>query len=282
MKVENFAILIVMVLIFNNTTAQTKFLLDTDIKIVSSKNIGMTQMEFSGNFTRLLGKRFKISNTFKYNNVSVDYQNDFSSSNERLRQYNGIQNTFELSYFLSAKTTLRIQAEPTALFQSKLQLDDIALFGSVEMDYVIDTENTFSFGLKKTNTFGQKQFLPIVSYYHRFSNSTSMDIGFPKAKISYSNNPSNSFMLTNTFSGSYYNLDNPLTFDTKKADIASFAQLTASLEYTRIINQNWQLTFKGGYDFNRKYELLNDQSDRINNFKINHGSSFSVAIKYQL
>lgn len=265
-----------------NAAAQENYSVDTDIKILSSQNIGLTQIVLGGTFDIPLGKKFQLSNTLAYKNLDIDYRKEYISWNNSMAQFNSIQNALKLSYFISARTTLSVQAEPAANFQNTLGTKDISLFGSLEMNYTINTNNRLSIGVGRANTFGKEQFLPLFSYYHQFKPGTSINIGFPESKISYALNPSSLFRIANNFNGSFYNLDEHPLINNSSAERASFSQMSTSLEYQRSIDKNWLVTFKGGYDFNRRYEILNNNSDAIYGFSMSNGTNFSIAIKYKL
>jgi hypothetical protein len=88
--------------------------------------------------------------------------------------------------------------------------------------------------------------------------------------------------LTNSFNGNFYNLDKPEVLDhLNAATKVSFSQMTSALEYERNMDSNWFVSLKGGYEFNKKYNLTNNSGDSKLDFNSTNGYIFNIGIKYK-
>ena len=263
-----------------NMKAQENFSVKANVKTEPTEKIKFNETNIGITFTKEIGSKNKITNTLEYSNLKVNYELDSNITYANLDQFNQIQNKFEFSHELSKTTNLNFSITPTVNFQSNLDSNDFTLLGSFKVQQQLSSKTFVSIGVARTTFFGSPKFLPTVSLDYKVNNEASVLIGFPDSKISYSNNIRNKFSINNSFNGNFYHLDteNNLGNNTSKV---SLSQITTSLEYERNVDKNWFLNFKAGYDFNKKYNLIENDNHKVYDFNTGNGYVLGVGIKYK-
>lgn len=263
-----------------NMKAQENFSVKANVKTEPTDKIKFNETNIGITFTKEISSKNKITNTLEYSNLKVNYELDSNITYENLDQFNQIQNKFEFSHELSKTTNLNFSITPTVNFQSNLDSNDFTLLGSFKVQQQLSSKTFVSIGVARTTFFGSPKFLPTVSLDYKVNNEASVLIGFPDSKISYSNNIRNKFSINNSFNGNFYHLDaeNNLSNNASKV---SLSQITTSLEYERNVDKNWFLNFKAGYDFNKKYNLIENDNHKVYDFNTGNGYVLGVGIKYK-
>lgn len=263
-----------------NMKAQENFSVKANVKTEPTEKIKFNETNIGITFTKEIGSKNKITNTLEYSNLKVNYELDSNITYANLDQFNQIQNKFEFSHELSKTTNLNFSITATVNFQSNLDSNDFTLLGSFKVQQQLSSKTFVSIGVARTTFFGSPKFLPTVSLDYKVNNEASVLIGFPDSKISYSNNIRNKFSINNSFNGNFYHLDteNNLGNNTSKV---SLSQITTSLEYERNVDKNWFLNFKAGYDFNKKYNLIENDNHKVYDFNTGNGYVLGVGIKYK-
>ena len=57
--------------------------------------------------------------------------------------------------------------------------------------------------------------------------------------------------------------------------------MTSAFEYERNVDKNWFLNFKAGYDFNKKYNLIDNDNHKVYDFNTGNGYVLGIGIKYK-
>ncbi|MNR51378.1 hypothetical protein D3C85_1710460 [compost metagenome] len=57
--------------------------------------------------------------------------------------------------------------------------------------------------------------------------------------------------------------------------------MTSAVEYERNVDRNWFLNFKAGYDFNKKYILIDNDNHEVYDFNTGNGYILGIGIKYK-
>jgi len=281
MKIKTFTNLLFMIPIFS-LSAQNRYSLDLDVKTEPTEEITINETGIGFTISWNMDQKIKVTNTLKYKNVGVNYQLENYTLQNNLNQFNSFSDTFGFSRQLTKKTKLNFEIEPIANFESNLNLSDVTLLGGLEISHTINASNRISIGVKRMTIFGKPQIDPTFSFYHQINEKASIEIGFPNAAISYSNNIRNKFSLINSFAGSYYNLDQSMVLgDLNTITKLSFSQITTALEYERNVDTNWFVNLKGGYGFNRSYNLTDNNGNTKIDFNIDNGYLFNIGIKYK-
>jgi hypothetical protein len=260
--------------------AQENFSVYANAKTEPTDKIKFNETNIGITFTKEIGSKNKITNTLEYSNLKVNYELESNITYADLDQFNQIQNKFEFSHELSKTTNLIFSITPTVNFQSNLDSNDLTLLGSLQVQQQLSSKTFFSIGMARTSIFGSPKFLPVVSLNYKVNNEASLLIGFPDSKISYSNNIRNKFSLNNSFNGNFYHLD-PENNLSNNASKVSLSQMTTALEYERNVDKNWFLNFKAGYDFNKKYNLIDTDNHKVYDFNTGNGYVLGIGIKYK-
>ncbi|KAF2341639.1 DUF6268 family outer membrane beta-barrel protein [Flavobacterium tistrianum] len=265
---------------FLGLKAQENFSAAINFKTEPTEKINFSETNIAVFYQKKIETKSKIANTLEYSNLKVNYElnpYDFYADQDK---YNQIQNKFEYSSEIAEKTKCKLSVIPTANFQSKLDFSDVTVLGSLEISQQIGSKLSLIAGFGRTSIFGAPKITPIVAFDYKMNDKTDFRIGFPDSKISYSNNDRNKFSLTNSFNGNFYHLDETSSAD-DNAEKAALSQMTSALEYERNVGGNWFLNFKAGYDFNKKYNLLDSNDHKIYDYNTGNGYVLGIGIKYK-
>lgn len=264
------------------TTAQSGYSLELNVKTIPTKEITKNETGIGFSFHENLDSKNKITNSFSYKNTSLNYNLENYYSENNTKKYNLIENNFEFKHQINTRINWDLEFKTVATFEKSLRIANITILGGTAIKYTFNQSNTIHLGVKRMTVFGKAEVLPTVAIYSKLNTNTAIEIGFPNSSIQYSNNDRNTFRLTNTFNGEYYNLDQVKAINMNlSATTMSFSQMTSVIEYERNMDSNWYINFQGGYDFNKKYTLTNDRGTTQFNFNANDGYLFNIGIKYK-
>ncbi|KRD59848.1 hypothetical protein ASE40_12210 [Flavobacterium sp. Root935] len=265
---------------FLGMKAQEHFGVSMNIKTEPTKKINFNETDIAVFYQKKIGTQNTITNTVEYSNLKVNYEFNPYNFNADQDKLNQIQNKFEYSYEMSEKTNWQISIIPTANFQGNLDFSDLTVLGNLEINQKISSRLNVILGAGRTSIFGAPRFTPIIAFDYKMNEKTNFRIGFPDSKFSYSNNERNKFSLTNSFNGNFYHLDVSADKDSN-AEKAVLSQMTSAFEYERNVTKNWFLNFKAGLDFNKKYNLLNNNDHKVYDYNTGNGYVLGVGIKYK-
>ncbi len=265
---------------FLDLKAQENFSASINFKTEPTEKINFSETDIAFFYQKKLGAKSKIANTLEYVNWRVNYELNPYNFYADQDKFNQVQNKFEYSSEIAEKTKWKLSVIPTVNFQSKLDFSDVSVLGSLEISQQIGLKLNIIAGAGRTSIFGAPKITPIIAFEYKMNEKTDFRIGFPDSRISYSNNDRNKFSLTNSFNGNFYHLDKTSKTD-NNAEKAVLAQMTTALEYERNVGNNWFLHFKAGYDFNKKYNLLDNSDHKIYDYSTGNGCVLGIGIKYK-
>lgn len=265
---------------FYSMKAQEKLSVDMNLKTEPTDKINFNETNVSFKINKKINAKSKVTNTLEYSHLNVNYELGSSGLFENPDRFNQLQNQFEVSQNVSKKTDLNFTITPTVNFQQNVGISDVTILGSFEVYQKLGSKTDLNFGAARTTVFGYPKFIPVLSLNYKLNDRSSLLIGFPDSKISYSNNGRNKFNLTNRFNGNFYNLDSQINLN-KEATKVSLSQMTSAFEYERNVDGKWFLNFKAGYDFNKKYTLIDRDNHEVYDFNIGNGYVLGIGIKYK-
>lgn len=260
-------------------SAQNNFSAEFAINTRPTESIKINETSFGVDYSKTFDSKYRIENELKFNSKNISYPNNNVSNS--VTTYSELSNKFGFMYFKSDKMHFHFELEPYIASENNLKVSDVDLLGKLDVDFILSSNNKLTVGVSRNNFFGKTMVLPVFTYYYEYNKKVNLGIGFPESKLSYSNNIRNVFSLKNTFNGSIYNLENTSNSLVINSTKSSFSQLTTALEYERNMDSNWYVNFKVGYDFNRKYLLLDNQYKTTFDFDIKDGCQFGLTIKYK-
>lgn len=262
-----------------NLSAQNKYSVDFMINSQPNENLSIQDIHIGGNFEKTFYSKFNIENRISFHCKTVDYNsNHFSNS---LETYNDLRNQIRFAYLKSDKMHINVIVEPFIASETNLKLSDIDLLAELNFDFRLGSNKNLKVGVSRNTIFGKPKVVPVLAFYYVYNKNLNLIMGFPESRINYSNNSRNVFAITNTFNGSINNLNPiPNSLDLKGSK-SSFSQQTLALEYERSLDTNWYAVFRGGYDLNKKYLLLDSKYYTSYDFNINDGYNFGLTIKYK-
>jgi len=260
--------------------AQEKFSVDFNLKTEPTEEINFNESNAGISVSKKIDDKNEITNTAEYTNLKIKYDAGTYNYFENLNQFNQIQNKFEISHKVSDATKLNLAVIPTINFQQNLGISDVNVLGGFQLNQQLNLKIALKIGIERSTVFGSPKFIPTLSFSNKINDQSSVLIGFPHSKISYSNNERNIFSLSNSFNGSFYNLDQSLALYNTAAKIST-SQMTTALEYERNMDKNWFINFKAGYDFDKKYNLLDENNHKLYDFNPGNGYILNIGIKYK-
>ncbi len=279
MKLNYFTIFLFMISILK-ITAQSGYSLELNVKTIPTKELTKNETGIGFSFYKNVDSKNKITNSVSYKSIGYNLNNYYSADNSN--SYNNVENNLELTHQMNSKIDLDFKFKTVAAFENNLSFSNVRLLGGAGIKYSLNENNTIHLGAERMTVFGKAEVLPSIAFYSKLNANNTIEIGFPNSSIHYSNNERNVFSLTNTFDGEYYKLNQAKTISTNlSASTMRFSQMTTALEYERNIDSNWFMSFKGGYDFNKKYALTDDRGTTKFNFNANDGYLFNIGIKYK-
>jgi hypothetical protein len=264
---------------FLGLKAQENFSATVNFKTEPTEKINFSETDVAVFYQKKLGTKSKIANTLEYSNLKVNYEFNPYNFYADEDKFNQVQNKFEYSSEITEKTKWQFSIIPTANFQSKLDFSDLTVLGSLTINQQLSSKINLIVGAGRTSIFGAPKITPIVVFDYKMNEQTDFKIGFPDSRISYSNNDRNQFSLTNSFNGNFYHLNETNTDN--NAEKAVLSQMTSALEYERNVTGNWFLNFKAGYDFNKKYNLLDNSDHKVYDYNSGNGYVLGIGIKYK-
>ncbi|MFB9078778.1 DUF6268 family outer membrane beta-barrel protein [Flavobacterium procerum] len=277
---ERFLISAVFLISFFSLRAQENFSADVSVKTEPTEKINFNQTNINLIYSKKIGSKNQIINQLGYSNLNVNYEITQYKGFTNLNTMNQILNRFEFSHEITEKSKWNAVLIPTANFQQQLDFSDFTILGSIGFKYKLSSKTEVNIGAGRTAVFGYPQFMPFLSFDYQYNESALFSIGFPDSKFSFSNNSRNAFSLTNSFNGNFYQLDNKVQSNLN-ASKASMSQMTTAFEYERNVDKNWFLNFKAGYDFNKKYNLLDSNNHKVYDFATGNGYVLGIGIKYK-
>ena len=279
MKIR-FLIGILFLISFFNMKAQEKFSVDMNLKTEPTDKINFNETKIGISFNKEINSKNEITNKLEYSNLNVNYDLGSFESFENLDQFNQLK--YELGIFHQITKTAKVNFTiiPTANFQRNLDFSDVSLLGSFKIIKQLNSNTSINIGIERSTIFGNPKFVPTLSLNYKINETSTLLIGFPDSKISYSNNIRNTFNLTNSFNGNFYNLDHQLNLPNNATKVIT-SQMTSAFEYERNMDKNWFINFKAGYDFNKKYNLIDSDNHKFYDFNSGNGYVLGIGIKYK-
>ncbi len=260
-------------------SAQNNYSIDFAINTQPTEKININEVSFGADYSKTFNSKIRITNDFAFNSKKINYFNYGSS--ESFTAFTEVRNKITFSYLKTKKTHFNLEIEPFVASENNLKWNDFDLLGGLNMDFILSPKTKMKLGISRNTVFGKPMILPVFAYDYQYNNDFNFRIGFPETNIKYSNNSRNSFFIKNIFNGSVYQLDGASKSLSLNSSKASFSQQTTSLEYERNMDGNWFVNFKMGYDFNKKYLLLDNDYNTTSDFGIKDGCNLGLTIKYK-
>ena len=236
---------------------------------------------------------FKLKNGFLRNSINLNYYNmnfryglDFNTKD--LEKVYGINYDLMYTYHLSStwSVALRGGISLTSNFTNRVNGEDIQFTGGVVTEKnggTLDKPFKFIFGLGYATITGEPRIIPLVSYSKKVNDKFSYEIGFPRTYASYNINERSTLKSMLWMNGFYSNLSDPIDIrNVYNAEKSSFSAISLGLDYSYRMDENWVIVLKGGYSFNSKYDLLDNDNNMVYSFDSSSRPYISTGIKFNL
>jgi hypothetical protein len=260
--------------------AQKNFSAYVTMNTQPTENIKMNETIFGADYTEIFSSKFKLKTNVVFDSKHIHYYGA-GFSNTFLNVYQQLKTELTFSYTKNPTYQYQLKIAPFIANEKELNFSSLYVLGSASIAFKLAQKQLLTLGLANTAILGKPALLPLFSYEYKFNDKLNVAVGFPDTKISYSNNVRNIFALKNEFNGSFYSLSDATKAQSATNKKSSFSQITSSVEYERNLETNWFVNFKAGYDFNRKYLLLDQQYNTTFDFNIEDGYHLGITIKYK-
>lgn len=261
--------------------SQEKIFTKFDYTTQPSKNVDIEKAEIAAGFTFLKNEKSEFKTSLSYSSTLFKDFDAFEFSEEDKR-FNSVDYNLEYSYLLSENILMEFKINPSANFESNFGSSDISIFGGINVTKKLTESSKLSIGVQRSKIFGKPEILPTLNFLKHFQNDVDLNLGFPISKVSYSKTEQNVFSIENNFNGYFYNMDANNEINNIQTDRISFSQMSTAFQFDRKFDTNFTVSFKAGYDFNRKLKLTDSDDSVKYNYSISDGPNFKIGIKYQL
>ena len=260
--------------------AQNNFSIYATVMNQPTKDIKVNNVLLGTQYQHEFSPKYKLAADVEFNSENVSYagRNDYDSP---LNEFKSLKSALTFSYTRNPTYKYHFKIEPFIANENQLKFSSLSVFSQFTAEINLKKNHIGTIGIAHNSVFGKPALVPIVSYYYRYSDKLNFLVGFPESAVRYSNNVRNTFVLNNEFNGHFYTLDHVSESPAKINSKASFSQITASFRYERNIDTHWFLIFKAGYDFNKKYLLLDDNYNTHFDFDMRDGFNLGLTIKYK-
>lgn len=232
-------------------------------------------------------KRGFLINSVNFNYYQINYSNTSIITSD-INELYSIKYTLTYIRPLSKKWSISTQAGVSLASNLKSSITSNDFVYNASLLAIKKGGNTkqpsrLMFGLAYSTFSGEYRFLPIINYTKVINNKFSYGIGFPRTYFKYNINSRNILKIQAELNGLNANLSNPLGVNTNNlAQKASFTTAGLGLEYTYWMDNNWAISFNGGYAIYNNYELQDENYNKVHEFKVEPAPSFSAGLKFNL
>ena len=265
-----------------SSTAQNSFTISGRIQTTPAKKVNWNNAFIGIEYANNQEKKVAFKNTFDYTRSTANYDIKYSNWQENLNGFNEIKNEFSAKYAFTSTTEIKAQITPSLNFQETIGISRVTILGGLELHQIIGSNLVLIGGVSRSSFLGSPKIVPIGAITYQINKQFSVSAGYPKSVIAYSNNERNQFRLLNIFNGTFYNLDTEKVLTNNVyAERLEISQITTAFEYERTVDQHWVVSFRGGYDSNKKYELTQKNNNVLTDLNIENSPTFLFGLKYK-
>jgi len=258
--------------------AQLSDLANIDFTIIPKNRSGIE-------YTRsraLFNYPIKLKNEKEFLLLGLDYSNirlnmedkNLPFNKEVLKDFRLLD--FNMSYTKPLKNDWRIGLRLTPGFStnlttSNLSIEDAVLSGLVafiknkKQDHSTKRPWKLTVGIYYSDNGGFALPLPFISYYRKFKEKWSYNLGVPKSNLQFHLNKTNRFKIITELDGFNSNIQNPLSIDGSddEADTIRMSLLLSSFQYEFHYKKHFQFYVRASYILSNSAELRNKNRDNI-------------------
>ncbi|MCL3781311.1 hypothetical protein EMN47_13050 [Prolixibacteraceae bacterium JC049] len=240
--------------------------------------------------TKLLNARlsdkssFKVSTKFSGMDIEFEKDNEFTKD---LENFYGVGFDFDYVMVMNSKWSFlgRLTPKMSSNFTDGIKGDDIYINAFAIFNYSRTKNSKLSFGVMYSSTLGTPAPLPYISYYKRFSEKWSMNVGFPVTGLSYDINEKSKLTGFFEFRGFNANISekisDPTFIDNRLAEQVKYKDLFSGIEYVYNFNKI-SVKAKAGYTLSREFELRDKDKDAAYEFDMGNSFFFGFGIGFTL
>jgi hypothetical protein len=228
--------------------------------------------------------QFKLSAKFASTDLEFDQEHTFTKELENFYRFNL---DFDYVKLINSNWSFlgRLTPKLSSNFSDGIKADDVYINALAIFNYSRSKNSILSFGAMYSNTFGTPAPLPYISYYKRFSDKWSMNLGFPVTGLTYGISPKSKltgFFEFRGFSANISeNISDPSFMKGRLAERIKYKDLFSGLEYVHNFNKI-TIKAKAGYTLSREFELRNKDRNTAYEFDMENSFFFGVGVAFSL
>lgn len=208
-----------------------------------------------------------------YNNVQVNINKAFIPFNRNvINNFQSLDFTIGYTRPLKNNWRLGIRAKPgfsTNLTANRLSFEDLVISADLvfirEREFEGSKKDRLILGVTYSQNRGFSFPLPFISYYKKFHENWSYNIGIPKTNIQYHLSKKNRFKLTTELDGFTANIQDGIVIEgqNQRARIFNISIVLGSFQYEYHIGEHIQFFAQTAYAFINNSRLRTNNRDNL-------------------
>lgn len=227
-----------------------------------------------------------------YSNINITFgNNEVPFDKEALDGFQIID--FNIGYTFKINEKWRFGARFTPGISSNLRASDIdvedVVFSS-DVVFIRDRKNDVAakkpnrliLGVSYSQNRGFPFPLPFVSYYRKFTDTFSYNIGIPKSNLQYHITDAHRLKLYAQLDGFTANIQNGDLINGERPERFNMSLILSGLQYEYHFKSRFEFYVRSAYLIDRNVELTNRQNDEIFTIDTSNGFSLRTGLRIKI
>ncbi len=227
-----------------------------------------------------------------YNNIQVNINKDFSPFDKNIiNDFQSLDFTIGYTKPLKNNWRLGVRAKPgfsTNLTANNLSFEDLVI--SADLVFIRERElqgnkkDRLILGVTYSQNRGFFFPLPFISYYRKFHEKWSYNLGIPKTNIQYHLSKAHRFKLTTELDGLTSNIQNGIAIDGQDelARIFNISIILGSFQYEYHIGKHFQFFAQTAYTFTNNVRLRTNNRDNLFTVDTNPSLYLKTGVRFKI
>lgn len=262
----------------------------TDLARIDYTLLPATESDFEFNRTRaLFNYPFKLNKKEAYLFIGLDYSNINITygdaivpfDKEELNGFQLIDLNIGYTYKMNEKWRFGARFSPgvsSNLRATNLDMEDLVFSGDIvfikdsKNDPSVEKPSRLILGVSYSQNRGFPFPLPFISYYKRFSENFSYNLGVPKTNLQYHISDAHRLKLYAQLDGFTSNIQEGTVINHERPERFNMSLILSGLQYEYHFQNRFEFYVKTAYVFYRRVELRDKRNREI--FLIDDSNSF--------
>lgn len=198
-----------------------------------------------------------------------------------------------IGYTFKLKNDWRLGARFTPGISSNLSADELSfddVVFSADLVFIKDKKKDDTnkkhyriiFGVSYSQNRGFPFPLPFISYYRKFNEKWSYNLGIPKSNLQYHYSEKSRLKLYAQLDGFTANIQQEIPIDDDVADRFNMSLIVSGLQYEFHFKKRFEFYLRGAYILNRGVNLRNTSNDDLFEIDDSNGLSLQAGFKIKI